>query len=53
MQPGDVPVTHAAMDEFAATFGYRPETALGVGVARFAAWFKEYANGRRSLTAVA
>jgi UDP-glucuronate 4-epimerase len=42
MQPGDVPVTYANVDELKRDFGYQPATSLEEGVRKFVAWYKEY-----------
>jgi UDP-glucuronate 4-epimerase len=42
MQPGDVQVTYANVDELIRDFGYKPATTLEEGVRKFVAWYKEY-----------
>ncbi|GAB6054314.1 NAD-dependent epimerase [Magnetospira thiophila] len=42
MQPGDVAATWADVDDLVADVGYRPDTSVEEGVARFVAWFKDY-----------
>jgi UDP-glucuronate 4-epimerase len=42
MQPGDVPETYADIDDLVRDVGYRPATALEVGVRRFVDWFCDY-----------
>ncbi len=42
MQPGDVPVTAADIEDLQATTGFSPSTALKDGIANYAAWFREY-----------
>jgi UDP-glucuronate 4-epimerase len=42
MQPGDVPVTYADVDELARDIAYRPETSIEVGVARFVEWYRRH-----------
>ncbi len=42
MQPGDVPATWANVDDLVEQFDYKPNTSVALGVAKFAAWFKEY-----------
>lgn len=42
MQPGDVPVTYAAIDELSQATGYRPDTPIEQGVSRFVDWYREY-----------
>lgn len=41
-QPGDVSETYADVDDLARDVGFRPETAVEEGVARFVAWYKEF-----------
>ena len=42
MQPGDVPATFADIDDLAEAVGFRPGTTIEDGIARFAAWYREY-----------
>ncbi len=42
MQPGDVPATAANTDALNAWVGFKPDTAVKVGVARFVTWYREY-----------
>jgi len=42
LQPGDVVATWADVDDLARDFGYRPETSVEVGIARFVEWYREY-----------
>jgi UDP-glucuronate 4-epimerase len=42
MQPGDVPATAANTDALDAWVGFKPDTAVKVGVARFVQWYREY-----------
>ncbi|MDS4020513.1 MAG: NAD-dependent epimerase [Candidatus Competibacter sp.] len=42
MQPGDVPDTYADVDALARDVGYRPDTPIEEGVARFVAWYRDY-----------
>ena len=42
MQPGDVPATEADVEDLERDLGYRPETTVEVGVARFVEWYREY-----------
>tara|TARA_B100000035_G_scaffold306559_2_gene308757 strand:- start:591 stop:1598 length:1008 start_codon:yes stop_codon:yes gene_type:complete len=44
LQPGDIPNTHANVDEFVKHFGYKPSTSIKEGVESFAKWYKKY-NG--------
>lgn len=42
MQPGDVPVTYADIDELNQLTGFKPQTNLTEGIAAFARWYKSY-----------
>ena len=42
MQPGDVKSTYADTAALRDAVGFAPSTPLDTGLARFAAWFKEY-----------
>ncbi len=42
MQPGDIPVTHADVDDLAAEVGFAPSTPLEKGIAEFVRWFRAY-----------
>lgn len=42
MQPGDVQATYADVDDLITEVGFKPATSLRDGVARFAAWYREY-----------
>jgi len=42
MQPGDVKATYADMRALQKAVGFAPSTALGVGLERFAQWFRQY-----------
>jgi UDP-glucuronate 4-epimerase len=42
MQPGDVPVTSADIDELSSAVGYRANTSIEEGVSRFVDWYREY-----------
>lgn len=42
IQPGDVKATYADTERLARAVGFAPETPLAEGLAKFAAWFKEY-----------
>jgi UDP-glucuronate 4-epimerase len=42
LQPGDVPSTRADIDDFARDFGYRPQTLIEDGIARFVEWYRAY-----------
>ena len=44
MQAGDVPATYANVDDLRRDFGFEPKTPLSEGIARWAAWFRDYAQ---------
>lgn len=45
MQPGDVEVTYADVEELEKDTGFKPRTSLWEGLGRFARWYKEYYKG--------
>tara|TARA_R110000782_G_scaffold78293_3_gene155872 strand:+ start:59404 stop:60393 length:990 start_codon:yes stop_codon:yes gene_type:complete len=49
MQPGDVTATYADVSKLHALTGYRPRVMLAEGLARFAAWYREYYGRDRGL----
>ena len=42
MQPGDVPVTYANIDEINKEFGFNPKTNISDGIQKFVDWYVEY-----------
>ena len=44
MQPGDVIETSAATQRLEAWVGFRPQTSIEDGVARFVGWYREYST---------
>jgi UDP-glucuronate 4-epimerase len=42
MQPGDVVSTYAEIEETRRELGFEPKTAMREGVAKFAAWYREF-----------
>jgi UDP-glucuronate 4-epimerase len=42
MQPGDVPITCADIDELMADTGFRPSTTMEEGLPRFVQWYRDY-----------
>jgi len=42
MQPGDVEITYADVDELVKDFGFKPSTSLREGLRKFAEWYKEF-----------
>lgn len=42
MQPGDVPATFADIEPLVRDLGYRPQTTIETGIARFVDWYRDY-----------
>jgi UDP-glucuronate 4-epimerase len=42
LQPGDVPDTYADVEDLAHDVGYRPQTSVEEGVARFVEWYRAF-----------
>jgi UDP-glucuronate 4-epimerase len=42
LQPGDVPDTYADVEDLIRDTGYKPDTPVSVGVARFVDWYRGY-----------
>ena len=42
MQPGDVPATYANIDPLIDDVGFKPETSIEEGVAKFVGWYQEF-----------
>ncbi|WNZ26509.1 NAD-dependent epimerase [Leptolyngbya sp. NK1-12] len=42
MQPGDVPITYADVDDLIRDVGFKPATPLEVGIHRFVDWYRSY-----------
>ena len=42
LQPGDVPVTFADVDDLINDVGFKPSTSIEEGVGKFVEWYKEY-----------
>ncbi len=42
MQPGDVPVTFADIEDLDEAVGFKPDTPLEKGIAEFVAWYETY-----------
>jgi UDP-glucuronate 4-epimerase len=40
MQPGDVPITYAHIDNLTKDVKFRPSTSIGVGIEKFVNWYK-------------
>ncbi len=48
MQPGDVLATYADIDALADDVGFRPNTSIEEGIARFVDWYREFYNVPKS-----
>jgi UDP-glucuronate 4-epimerase len=44
LQPGDVPVTYADIDELFNDVGFKPNTPIEIGIERFVDWYRSYYN---------
>ena len=44
LQPGDVPITYADIDDLVRDIGFKPNTPIQAGVEKFVDWYKEYYN---------
>ncbi|MDD1622976.1 MAG: NAD-dependent epimerase [Methylococcaceae bacterium] len=42
LQPGDVPDTFADVEALVADVGYKPNTTIEQGIARFVSWYRDY-----------
>jgi len=42
LQPGDVPYTYANTDDLMNDVGYKPDTSVEDGIARFVEWYRDY-----------
>lgn len=42
LQPGDVPYTYADTSDLMNDVGYKPDTSVEDGIARFVAWYRDY-----------
>ena len=42
LQPGDVPDTYADVSDLINDFGYKPQTTVEQGIAKFVEWFRSY-----------
>ncbi len=42
LQPGDVKATYADVDDLMRDVGFKPQTPIETGIARFVEWFKDY-----------
>ncbi|NJO80138.1 MAG: NAD-dependent epimerase [Cyanobacteria bacterium RM1_2_2] len=42
MQPGDVPITFADVDELMRDVGFRPSTPIETGIEQFVQWYRNY-----------
>jgi UDP-glucuronate 4-epimerase len=42
IQPGDVPITYADIDDLVRDVGFKPTTSIEVGIDRFVKWYRDY-----------
>jgi len=42
MQPGDVPITYANIDDLVRDVGFKPVTSIEVGLEKFTTWYRTY-----------
>jgi len=42
MQPGDVPITYADIDDLMKDVGFKPTTPIEEGIKRFVEWYRRY-----------
>jgi UDP-glucuronate 4-epimerase len=42
MQPGDVPLTYADVDDLIRDIGFKPHTTINAGLKKFVDWYREY-----------
>ncbi len=42
MQPGDVPITYANIDDLISDIGFKPKTSIEDGILNFVNWYREY-----------
>jgi UDP-glucuronate 4-epimerase len=42
IQPGDVPATYADVDDLQQEVGFRPDTPIEEGLAKFVAWYRDF-----------
>tara|TARA_B100000963_G_scaffold112429_1_gene97860 strand:- start:5294 stop:6301 length:1008 start_codon:yes stop_codon:yes gene_type:complete len=48
MQPGDVPITYADIDDFDKEIGFRPNTPIYTGLKSFYDWYRKYYSLNKS-----
>jgi UDP-glucuronate 4-epimerase len=42
MQPGDVPITYADVDDLMRDVGFKPATSIETGIKKFVEWYRSY-----------
>ena len=42
IQPGDVPITYADIDDLSDYIGFKPSTSIEDGISKFVNWYKEF-----------
>jgi UDP-glucuronate 4-epimerase len=48
MQPGDVPITYADVDDLIENVGFKPSTSIEEGIKKFVAWYRRYYSNQES-----
>jgi UDP-glucuronate 4-epimerase len=48
MQPGDVPITYADVDDLIEDVGFRPSTPIEEGIEKFVLWYREYYSSAKN-----
>ena len=48
MQPGDVPMTYADIDELTKDVGFVPQTSIKEGISKFVEWWSDYREKRHN-----
>ena len=42
IQPGDVPITYANVEDLEKEVGFKPKTSIEIGIRRFVTWYRSY-----------
>ena len=49
LQPGDVPYTYADTEDLMNDVGYKPDTTIEAGIAKFVSWYKNYYENKTEM----
>lgn len=49
MQPGDVPITYADVDDLVSDVGFQPSTSVEIGIQKFVAWYLDFSKAKSQL----